>query len=96
MSKRNWAGGKTVARTRAMLIDLYGLECHICHGLINPQLKAPDPGSYSIDHVLPRAHGGSDALENLRPAHLGCNSRKGKRINQPTRKPFKDPAFFRK
>ena len=95
MSKqRNWAGGRDVARTRAKLIDLYGYECHICHQLINPALRAPDPGSYSIDHVLPRALGGSNALENLRPAHLGCNSRKGKRLNQPRRRGYIDATFF--
>jgi 5-methylcytosine-specific restriction endonuclease McrA len=29
------------------------------------------------DHVLPRAYGGSDHIENLKAAHKSCNSRKG-------------------
>nr|WP_273661551.1 HNH endonuclease signature motif containing protein [Corynebacterium heidelbergense] len=32
------------------------------------------PGADSPDHVIPRAHGGTDDLANLRPAHRRCNS----------------------
>ena len=55
------------------------VHCGICGGLINPALKAPHPGSYSIDHKLPKAWGGSDLRANLQPAHLGCNKSKGAR-----------------
>lgn len=35
-------------------------------------------GNYpSIDHVIPLAKGGLHAWENVRLAHIGCNSRKG-------------------
>jgi 5-methylcytosine-specific restriction endonuclease McrA len=45
------------------------------------------PGADSIDHVVPVAKGGSDAISNLRPAHLWpCNQRKGSRVQvQATR-----------
>ncbi|WP_210416758.1 HNH endonuclease [Microcella sp.] len=32
-----------------------------------------------MDHVIPRSHGGYWELENLRPAHYGCNSSRGNR-----------------
>jgi len=33
----------------------------------------------TIDHIRPRAKGGSDAPENLQLAHAACNRRKGDR-----------------
>lgn len=32
------------------------------------------------DHILPRALGGSDRIENLRAAHRSCNARRGKSL----------------
>ena len=37
----------------------------------------------TVDHVLPKAKGGTDDLENLVIAHLDCNSRKGDRLILP-------------
>lgn len=37
------------------------------------------PGADSADHVVPYSAGGSDTKANLRPAHLECNRRRGKR-----------------
>jgi 5-methylcytosine-specific restriction endonuclease McrA len=37
------------------------------------------PGATTVDHVIPRSHGGEDNVENLRPAHLRCNSSRGNR-----------------
>lgn len=31
----------------------------------------------SIDHIVPRAHGGSDHVSNLNVAHVPCNNAKG-------------------
>lgn len=31
----------------------------------------------TLDHVIPVAHGGSNAQANLRPAHLECNQSRG-------------------
>ena len=41
--------------------------CHLCGG----------PSATTADHVIPRKHGGSNALSNLAPAHLSCNSARG-------------------
>jgi 5-methylcytosine-specific restriction endonuclease McrA len=31
----------------------------------------------TLDHVIPRAFGGSNRIENLRLAHVSCNERRG-------------------
>lgn len=55
------------ARKRAAMIRLVlankGRTCHLC-GL---------PGATTADHVIPRREGGRHTLENLEPAHQGCN-----------------------
>ena len=37
------------------------------------------PGADTADHITPLMHGGTHALDNLRPAHARCNSAKGSR-----------------
>ena len=54
-------------------------RCGICHAVINPALKFPHPGSFTIDHVDPH---GSDAPENWQAAHNACNIEKGARRKQ--------------
>ena len=46
--------------------------CHIC-GL---------GGADSADHVIPRSRGGSNRIENLKPAHLSCNLAAGGRMSR--------------
>jgi len=48
--------------------------CHICG---QPFHDPADPPV--LDHVRPRAHGGTDE-SNLRPAHRSCNGAKGAQI----------------
>ena len=31
----------------------------------------------TFDHIIPRAHGGPDGIDNLRLAHAICNKRRG-------------------
>jgi 5-methylcytosine-specific restriction endonuclease McrA len=50
--------------------------CGICGEPIFRCFKHPHSFSLSVDHILPLARGGSDALTNKQLAHLGCNSRK--------------------
>lgn len=63
---RGW-GGRKVPALKAQVFAAQGRVCHLC-GM---------PGADSIDHVLPRALGGDDGLNNLRPAHSRCNSARG-------------------
>lgn len=51
--------------------------CQLCQEPVNPALKFPNPGSASLDHIIPLKRGGLHALSNVQLAHLGCNSKKG-------------------
>ena len=57
-------GGRKSQRLRARVLAEYGDTCHLC-GM---------PGADTADHVIARAAGGTDDLDNLRPAHSSCNS----------------------
>ena len=62
-------GGRKIPRLRSLVIQTYGRTCHLCH--------QPILGQVSIDHVIPRSEGGTDDIENLRPACLACNVKRG-------------------
>lgn len=59
--------GRKVTELRALTLATYGTVCHLCGR----------PGATTADHVVARAAGGTDSLDNLRPAHLSCNSARG-------------------
>lgn len=61
-------GGRKARRLTALTLSHYGDVCHLCGRR----------GATTADHVIPRALGGEDVLENLRPAHSSCNSSRGK------------------
>lgn len=63
-----WAGKYAQDLTR-LTLQTFGDRCHLC-GL---------KGATTADHKQPRSKGGPDTLENLRPAHLSCNSSRGDR-----------------
>ena len=63
------------------VLSLYGYVCHICNTDID--LAAPRlPGASGwevglhIDHLVPLSKGGSDTIDNVRPAHGSCNVKK--------------------
>lgn len=57
--------------------------CHICGRPIDYTLPYPDPGCFVVDHLVPIAKGGSDAIENKKAAHHACNSKKRARDYAP-------------
>lgn len=65
-----WSG-RYAARIRERVREIYGETCWICGRQILE--------GFSVDHVIPRSRGGTDEIENLRPAHGLCNSRRGNR-----------------
>ena len=55
--------------------------CGICGKPVDRSLKYPDPGSPTIDHIVPITRGGHpSALENLQLAHFRCNRLKFNQI----------------
>lgn len=65
---REW-GGRRAQRLRRLVLDVYGDVCHLCGRR----------GADTADHLVPRSRGGTDTLDNLRPAHFRCNARRGDR-----------------
>lgn len=74
-SPNSWRG--YLRKVAPLVVQTYGGVCHLCRKPIDLAARFPDPRSLSIDHVVPRAAGGDESLENLRPAHLHCNTSRG-------------------
>lgn len=70
-----WAGSK-IRRLANQVIGRYGTVCWLCGQPIDMQASRRAPLGLSIDHVIPRSKGGSDDIDNLRPAHLQCNCKR--------------------
>jgi hypothetical protein len=62
--------------------------CGICDGDIDPDL-GKHPMSACIDHIVPLKDGGENTPENVRAAHIACNSRRA-HVNE-----FEPPAPLR-
>jgi 5-methylcytosine-specific restriction endonuclease McrA len=63
------------------VLSLYGYVCHICNtdiDLAAPRLSGARgwEAGLHIDHLVPLSKGGSDTLDNVRPAHGSCNVKK--------------------
>jgi 5-methylcytosine-specific restriction endonuclease McrA len=63
------------------VLERDGFRCGICLLAINPGLPVNHPLALTIDHVVPLAAGGSDAIGNLQPAHRQCNVDKGELVD---------------
>ena len=50
-----------------------GTDCSICGEPVDMTLTLPDQMCPSVDHVIPRAKGGTNDPENLALAHFTCN-----------------------
>jgi 5-methylcytosine-specific restriction endonuclease McrA len=59
--------------------------CALCGLPIDPDLEAPDPGSFTVDHIIPLStirdpaerRRLRDDPANCRPAHRLCNMKRG-------------------
>jgi 5-methylcytosine-specific restriction endonuclease McrA len=93
MTRRVDPRRKTTAYYKARKVVLLPdpLFCELCGYLIDKRLRYPEPGSASVDHIIPLSRGGDPAdRSNMRPAHLGCNSRRGSGRYEP----FSDDWFL--
>lgn len=74
---------------RAKVLDKTNKRCHICHkalakknyGVVGMR------GAWEVDHSIPISKGGSNHLNNLFPACIPCNRKKGNSSNAVARKP---------
>jgi len=67
--------------TELQVIELYGEICHICNEKIDMTASRwVGRGNWQyglhIDHLISISKGGSDTLDNVRPAHGLCNLQK--------------------
>ena len=73
--------------TEQQVLDLYGEDCHICNTPIDfSASKKVGVGNWRIglhmDHLIPLSKGGSDTIDNVRPAHGECNLTKNAKVLQ--------------
>lgn len=68
---------RAIARTKP--------PCGICESEIDYGLPHTDPKSYVVDHIVPRAKGGPDVLENKQAAHRDCNRTKSDKVAEEPR-----------
>lgn len=62
---------------RQRLIAEHGMVCAICGKPIESEHEL------TVDHIIPRAMGGSTTYENCQLAHKACNFRKGNKNIDP-------------
>lgn len=63
----------------AEIFERDGWVCQLCDAPVDRLLNYPDPGSASLDHILPLSRGGHHIRSNVQLAHLFCNLSKGAR-----------------
>ena len=55
--------------------------CWICELRIDPDLPGTNRMGGTVDHVIPISKGGTDDLDNLKPAHWICNVKRGNKVD---------------
>lgn len=65
-------GGSRSTKLFDLVYSTYEPMCHLCGKWID--MDATDNWKPTVDHIIARSHGGTDALENCRPCHFICNS----------------------
>lgn len=67
-------------------------KCIHCNTKLVVDLEGREISQATVEHILPRTHGGDDSLENLAVACARCNGQKGVRLD-PRRRD--DPTLDR-
>lgn len=101
-------GGRQARRLVALTLATYGNICHLCGHqiMLHPHQGTPSQPcaicgeafrrhGFSADHKLPRKHGGSNHISNLRPAHQSCNYKRGSKLLEDFVKVEDSTDFFK-
>ena len=74
--KQDLASKKKIGKMTALRNKLFKESpiCGICGG------KIKQVGNANIDHIIPKAKGGTNAKSNLQLAHIQCNHKKGDKV----------------
>lgn len=69
---------KNLSYTKEQLDRIYRKTsgyCHLCHAKLSRKNHGQEGerGAWHVDHSVPRAKGGTDHLNNLKPACISCN-----------------------
>lgn len=59
---------------RMAIFDRDGWACHLCGERVDYTVEPKHPLFATLDHLVPRSHGGSDDPSNLATCHAFCNS----------------------
>ena len=84
--RAQWKAREELKRTsvvepivNAEIFERDGWICQLCDAPVDRLLSYPDPGSASLDHIMPLSRGGHHVRSNVQLAHLFCNLSKGAR-----------------
>lgn len=71
-----------IAKSKRLAIyEACGWLCQLCLSPVRPEQHQHHPRYPTLDHVVPRARGGSDDVENLRLACFQCNTLRGTNVD---------------
>jgi hypothetical protein len=61
--------------------------CHLCHKKLafKNYGQEGEKGAWEVEHSIARARGGTDHLNNLKPACIACNRNKGVQLTRTVR-----------
>lgn len=78
-----WCAATDSTFERAWLADREVLvgKCIHCNRKLSLELDGAPVTHATLEHIVPRTHGGTDELDNLAIACFGCNSGKGHRLD---------------
>lgn len=87
-----WCAATDVTFERTTLAGAPAIvgKCIHCRSKLALRLDGTPLSNATLEHIVPRVHGGTDALENLAIACARCNAQKGYRHDC---QPLKDPKL---